>query len=74
MPVSDPGKLLKPKGYVRQTSASIGKVHKPIITQFNVNILAEELTLKEDFRHVHPAEASTSKPEINLETPEVIIP
>jgi hypothetical protein len=65
---------LKPKGYLRQTSASAGKVHQPRITQVNVKIPAEELTLKENFKQVHSAEASTSKPEIKLETPEVIIP
>lgn len=66
--------MLKPKGYLRQTSASAGKVHQPRITQVNVKITVEELTPKENFKQVHFAEASTSKPEIKLDTPEVIIP
>ena len=70
----NPEKLLKPKGYIRQNFAWVGNVHKPIISQVNVNIPAEELNLKENFKQVHSAEASTSKLEIKLETPEVIIP
>jgi hypothetical protein len=73
-PVSDPEKLLKPKGYLRQTSASAGKIYQPRVTQVNVKILVEELSLKEKSKQVHYAEASTSKSEVKLETPEVIIP
>jgi hypothetical protein len=60
---------LKPKGYLRQISASVGKVHQPRITQVNVNIPTEEINLKEIFKQVHSVEASTSKPEIKLEAP-----
>jgi hypothetical protein len=42
--------------------------------QFNVNIPVEELSIKENFKQVHYAETSTSKSEVKLETPEVIIP
>jgi hypothetical protein len=35
---------------------------------------AKELTLKESFKQFHSAEASTSKPKINLQALEVIIP
>jgi hypothetical protein len=51
--VSDPEKLLKPKGYLRQTSASTGKVYQPRVTQVNVKIPAEELSLKEKSKQVH---------------------
>jgi hypothetical protein len=64
---------VKPKGYLRQTSTSTGKVHQPRIMQVNVKIPVEELTLEESFKQVHFAKASTSKHEIKLETPEVII-
>jgi hypothetical protein len=64
---------LKPKGYLKQTSASVGKVHQPRITQVNANIPAEEQTLKENFKQFHYVEASTSKPKVKLETPEVIV-
>jgi hypothetical protein len=74
MPVSDPKKLLKPKGYLRQNFALAGKVHQPIIMQVKVKIPAEELIIKEKFKQVHSTEASTSKPEVKLETPEVINP
>jgi hypothetical protein len=37
-PVSDPEKLLKPKGYLRQTSASAGKVYQPKASQVKVKI------------------------------------
>jgi hypothetical protein len=72
--VSDPEKLLKPKGYLRQTVASTGKVYQPRVTQVNVKVPTEEITPKESFKQIHSAEASTSKPEVKLETPEVIIP
>jgi hypothetical protein len=65
-PVSDPEKLLKPKGYLRKTVASAGKVYQPIITQVKVKIPAEELILKEKFKQVHSAEASTSKSEVKV--------
>jgi hypothetical protein len=65
---------LKPKGYLRQTIASADKVYQPRVTQVNVKVPTEELTPKESFKQVHSAEASTSKPEVKLETPEVIIP
>jgi hypothetical protein len=73
MPVPHPENLLKPKEYLRQTLSSVGKVHQPKIT-LNVNIPTEELTLKENFKQVYYAEASTSKRKIKLETPEVNIP
>ena len=74
MPVSDLEKLLKPKGYLRQTFASVGKIYQPRVTQVNVKIPAEEISLKEKFKQAHSAETSTSKSEVKLETPEVIIP
>jgi hypothetical protein len=78
MPVSDPEKLLKTKGYLRQMSASAGKVYQPKVTQVNVKISVEEISLvdsKEKHQiKSHSAEASTSNPEIKLENPEVEIP
>jgi hypothetical protein len=67
MPVSDPKKLLKTKGYLRQTSASAGKVYQPKVSQVNVNISAEEISLV-DSKEIHQikshsTEASTSNPE-----------
>jgi hypothetical protein len=55
--VPDPKKMLKPKGYLRQTSASTGKVYQPIASQVNVKIPIEERTLKEISKQVHSAEA-----------------
>jgi hypothetical protein len=72
--VSDPEKLLKPKGYLKQTVASTGKVYQPKVTQVNAKVQIEELTPKESFKQVPSAEASTSKPEAKLENPEVIVP
>jgi hypothetical protein len=70
----DPEKLLKPKEYLRQTYASASKVRQPRIMQVNAKIPYEELNLKENFKRVHSAKTSTSKPGVKLETPEVIIP
>ena len=44
MLVSDTEKLLKTKGYLKKTSASIVKVYQPKVTQVNVKILAEEIS------------------------------
>ena len=70
----DPEKLLKLKGYLRKTSVSTGNIYQPIVMQVNVNIPTEELSLKEKYKQVHYAEASTSKSEVKSETPEGIIP
>jgi hypothetical protein len=70
MPVLDPEKLLKSKGYLRQTFASAGKVYQPRVMQVNVKSLAEELSLKEKFKQVRYVETSTSKSEVKIGTPE----
>jgi ATP adenylyltransferase/5',5'''-P-1,P-4-tetraphosphate phosphorylase II len=72
--VSDPKKLLKPKGYLKQTAASTCKVYQPRVTQVNAKVQTKELTLEESLKQIHSAEASTSKPEAKLENPEVIVP
>jgi hypothetical protein len=76
-PVSDPEKLLKTKGYLKKTSASTGKIYQPKVTQVNVKIPTEEVSLlssKEKHQKPHSAEASTSNPEVKLENPEEVIP
>jgi hypothetical protein len=70
-PVSDPEKMLKPKGYVKQTVASTFKVYQPKFTHVNAKVQIEELTPKEIFKLIHSVEASTSEPEAKLETPKV---
>jgi hypothetical protein len=51
----------------------MGKIYQPGVMQVNVNIPAEELSLKEKYKQVHSAKASTSKFEVTLETLEGII-
>jgi hypothetical protein len=54
-----------------------GKIYQPKVTQVNVNIPAEEVSLlssKEKHQKPHSAEASTSNPEVKLENPEEVIP
>jgi hypothetical protein len=69
--VSDPEKLLKPKGYLKSIVASTGKVYQPKVTQVNAKVPIEELTPNESFKQIHSAEASTSEPVAKLETPKV---
>ena len=73
MPVSDTEKLLKTKGYLRQTFPSAGTVYQPKVSQVNVKISAEEISLVDykEIHHIksHSAEASTSNPKIKLEDP-----
>jgi hypothetical protein len=71
--VSDPEKLLKPKG-ISNDCCIKGKVYQPRVTQVNAKVQTEELTPKESFKQIHSAEASTSEPEAKLENPEVIVP
>jgi hypothetical protein len=53
---------LKPKGYLKSTIASTGKIYQPKVAQINAKVLVEELTLEENFKQAPFAEASTSKP------------
>jgi hypothetical protein len=55
MPVSNLEKLLKPKGYLRQTSSSTTKVYQPRVTQVNVKIPSKEISIKEKSKQVHSA-------------------
>jgi hypothetical protein len=65
---------LKPKGYLKSTTASAGKVYQPKVTQVNAKVPIEELTPKVHLKQVPSTEASTSKPEAKLENLEVIVP
>jgi hypothetical protein len=65
---------LKPKGYLKSTTASAGKIYQPKVAQVNAKVLVEELTPEENFKQAPSAEASTSKPEFRFENPEVIVP
>jgi hypothetical protein len=45
MPILDEKKLLKSKGYLRQTFVSAGKVYQPKVSQVNVKISVKEISL-----------------------------
>jgi hypothetical protein len=66
--------LLKSKGYLKQTSASAGKIYQPKVTHVNVKIPAEELSIKDKHQKVHSVEASSSKSEVKLEVLEEVAP
>jgi hypothetical protein len=68
-PVSDPERLLKPKGYLKSTTTSAGKIYQPKVAQVNTKIPVEEPTPEENFKQAPSAEASTSKPEVRFENP-----
>jgi hypothetical protein len=65
---------LKPKGYLKSTTTSIGKIYQPKFSQVNTKILVEEPTPQENFKQAPSAEASTSKPEVRFENPEEVVP
>ena len=65
---------MKPKGYLKYTDASTGKVYQPKVTQVNAKVHTEELIPKESNRQIHSVEASTSRHEAKLEKPKVIVP
>jgi hypothetical protein len=44
-PISDPEKLLKPKGYLKQTFVSTGKAFQPKVSQVKVKISAKEISV-----------------------------
>jgi hypothetical protein len=53
--VSHPEKLLKPKGYLIQIVASVGKGYQPRVTKGNVKVPTEELV--EDYSYVRHSPA-----------------
>jgi hypothetical protein len=65
---------LKPKGYLKSTTASTGKIYEPKVLQVSANVPVEELTPKENFKEAPSAEASTSKPEVRFEKPDEFLP
>jgi hypothetical protein len=65
---------LKPKGYLKSTTASAGKIYQPKVAQVNTKILVEELTPEENFKQAPSVEISTSKPEVRFENPKEIVP
>jgi hypothetical protein len=65
---------LKPKGYLKSTTASAGKKYQPKVAQVNTKVLVEKLTREENFKQTPSAEVSTSKPKVISKDPEVIIP
>jgi hypothetical protein len=73
-PVSDPEKLLKPRGYLKQTVASTSKVYQPKTTQSNAKGPLEQLTPQEDSTQIHFGETSTDKLETEIINPELVLP
>jgi hypothetical protein len=67
MPVFDPEKLLKPKGYFRSTASYLGNKYQPKLTQVNTKVLVEILTPKEFFEQTPSVEASTRETAIKIE-------
>jgi hypothetical protein len=65
---------LKPKGYLKSTTASSGKIYQPNVSQVSTEVVVEELTSKENFKQTPSAEASTSKPEVRFENLEEVVP
>jgi hypothetical protein len=59
--VSDPERLLKPKGYLKSTTASTGKKYQPKATQINTKVQVEELTPEKDFKQTPSAEEVVPK-------------
>jgi hypothetical protein len=53
--VSHPETLLKPKGYLIQIVASVGKSYQPRVTKGNVNVPIEELV--DDYSYVRHSPA-----------------
>jgi hypothetical protein len=72
--VSDPKKFLKPKGYLKLTVASTGKVYQPRVMQVNAKVQTKDSPPNETFKLIHSTEASTSEPEDKLKAPKVKVP
>jgi hypothetical protein len=64
-PVSDPERLLKPKGYLNLTTASTGKKYQPKVSQINTKVMIEESTPEKDFKQT-PFDVDVV-PEIKIE-------
>ena len=64
--MSDPEKLLKPKGYLKSTTSSSGRKYQPKITKVNNKVPVEGLTPEEKFKETPSSKSSTSEPEIKI--------
>ena len=74
MPISDPKKKLKPRGYLKQAINSTSKVYQPKPTQSNTKVLSEQLTLQEVSTQIHLGETSNDRVEDEIINPELGLP
>jgi hypothetical protein len=74
MPVSDPEKILKPRGYLKQTVASTSKVYQPKTVQTNAKVPLEQSTSQEGYTQIHFRDTSTEKLAAETINPELVLP
>jgi hypothetical protein len=74
MPVSDPENLLKPRGYLKQTTASTSKVSQPKTVQTNAKVPLEQSILEEGYTKIHFRDTSIEKLEAENINPELVLP
>jgi hypothetical protein len=69
-PVTDPKRILRPRGYPKQVVTSTSKVYQPKAMQNNAKFPLEQSTSQEFYTQIHFGDTSTDKPKtevINLE-------
>ena len=69
MPVSDPKKILKPRRYLKQTTASTSKIYQPKPTQSNAKVPLEPLTTQEVSTQILFGETSTDRIDAEIINP-----
>jgi hypothetical protein len=73
-PVTDPEKLLRPRGNPKQAVASTSKVYQPKVVQTNAKVPLEQSTSQEGYTQSHFGDTSTNKPETEVINPEPLLP
>jgi hypothetical protein len=73
MPVADPEKMLRPRGYPKQAVASASKVYQPKTVKTNAKVPLEQSISQESYTQSHFEDTSTDKIETKIINPEPIL-
>jgi len=73
MPVSGPEKIVKPRGYLKKTTASTSKFYQPKPTQSNAKVPLEPLTPQEVSSQILFGETSADRIEAEIINPKLVL-
>jgi hypothetical protein len=73
-PVTDPEKLLRPRGKTKQDDTCTSEVYQPKAVQTNAKFPLEHSTSQQGYTQSHFGDISTNKPETEFINPEPLLP